>query len=109
MCSFFAHGYQCHFERRMGECTRVHDQEVKNTFDLMVKCAKNGETFTREMRTGSLDPENKLPKERFEVKKTLFEGYPRRPTKKERERIEEQKKKVDIEKTFHQMYTIDND
>ena len=53
------------------------------------------------MRTGSLDPDNNLPKDRFEVKLALFEGYPRRPTKKEREMIEEQKKKKDLEKTFH--------
>ena len=56
-----------------------------------------------------LDSEGKLPEEDFEVKLALYKSYPRRPTKKERERIEEQRKKEVLEKRFHQMYQIDND
>ena len=41
------------------------------------------------MIKSSLDPEDKLPKENYQVKLALYESYPRRPAKKERERIEE--------------------
>ena len=59
----------------------------------MTMCAQNKEIFTKEMRTNSLDPENTLPEDNFKVKLALYESYPKRPTKKERERIEEQKRK----------------
>ena len=41
MCKFYAHGYECSFERRTGNCRQKHISQVRDAHNYMRDCKAN--------------------------------------------------------------------
>ena len=79
MCKAFAFRYQCTWEERGRSCRHIHSEEVRNTYELFMKCLNSQTKFTAKMRDESLDPKKKLNEDQLDTMIQLFEKYPKEP------------------------------
>ena len=67
-----------------GDCRAVHDEDIREAFEVFQEKTKRGENLTRGELMKLLDPNNKLKEMEFKIKRHLYMKYPRPLTKKER-------------------------
>ena len=106
MCKYFAHGYQCTWTKRYGNCKQVHSEEVKAAHDYICTMKKEDQLPNTDDIVYLLSRKGKLNELQTKVNQRLLNTYPRELSEDEIKRIREDQMKDQLNDEFMKMYHL---